>query len=189
MADSKMPPEGRVTEHMTEMEIAAYLDRRLGQAERDEAERHMAACAVCRKEVLAAQQLVGRSRLLPRLIGAAAILAATLTIMLVTRAPPAEPVRDDGRQASIVAVGPSGDVPAAGLRFVWQRVPGAEVYRVTVTAAAGATHWTASTADTALALPDSVVLPRQQRLFWVTDVLLRDGTSGSTGLRAFQLRP
>lgn len=177
---------------MNELEIAAYLDRRLTSVERERVESHLADCAECREEMIESHKLLRRARR-PRvlfLIGVAAAAAVvTLLIgpgLLRQSSMTADSlVRDDGAPSAIVAHGPIGEVPVASLRFVWAAVPGAATYRLTVAQVDGKPVWTGSGSDTAVPLPDSVSLTPGGRYVWVADALLGDGSSRSTGLREF----
>jgi hypothetical protein len=177
---------------MNELEIAAYLDRRLSGAERERAESHLAGCPECRTEVIEADRLLRRMRR-PRvflIMGMAAAAAAVILLvgpgLLRHRAvTPDSLVRDGGQTPPIVAYGPIGEVASAPLRFVWAAEPGATTYRLTIAKADGNPVWSHSGGDTVVALPDSVVLTPGIRYLWVTDALLEGGSSRSTGLREF----
>ena len=179
--------------HVSDLEIAAYLDRGLSGAERDRIEAHLAECAECRQSVLENDELVRRVRRPRRLlVGSAVASAAALLIMVALPmlrggdGDPATPVfRGAGAMASLIAYGPSGESRVQSLRFVWSPAPGAMSYRLTVSRADGSTLWTRSGRDTVAVLPDSVTLRAGDRYFWVSDALLADGGSRSTGLREF----
>jgi len=177
---------------MNELEIAAYLDRRLSGVERERVESHLAGCAECREELVETHKLLRRARR-PRVlfIMGAAAAAAALTLLVgpgLLQRPTVTAdslLRHDDSPATLVAHGPLGEVRPGPLRFVWASEPRATTYRLTVAQADGQPVWTRSGSDTAVALPDSVSLTPGGRYLWVADALLDDGGSRSTGLREF----
>lgn len=177
---------------MNDLQIAAYIDRGLSGAERDEIEAHLAECAECRRHVLDTDELMQRVRRPKRLvIGSALVAAAAVIIVAVpslrrSDAAQENPLyRDAPGSSSLIAYGPTGESRVGSLRFVWSPAHGAMSYRLTVSRADGATVWTQSGRDTVAALPASVTLRAGDRYFWVSDALLADGGSRSTGLREF----
>ena len=170
---------------MNELEMAAYVDRRLDPAGRERVEGHLAECASCRHEALEVRGLLRRAARPRRLLIGASLLAAAAALVLFVRPTP-DPVRDGGSSSVLTAYGPTGEAALVSLRFVWGAVPGAVTYRLTVSHADGAPVWSGSVPDTAMALPDSVTLRVDQRYFWVTDALLHDGSTRSTGLHEFR---
>ena len=188
-------PSNEVLEHLTDADVAAYLDRGLRGTKRDRLEAHLAGCGECRREVLETQQLVKRVRPLRRApVWAGSVAAAAAVVLLVAklgsgpgRLPEtAHPVRVGGGMSQLVAYGPTGeDISTRGLRFVWGAAAGAVTYRFTVTGSDGVAVWSRSGIDTIVALPDSIVLHPGQRYFWVVDALFADGASRSTGMREF----
>ena len=190
MTDSASAPS-----HLTDSEMALYLDRRLSLEERDRIENHLGNCAECRTQVLAAQHVLGSGRR-SRVATAGGVLAAAAVIfILITRAAP----HDDqptpqlraiaSDNAALVAYGPIGDAKRAGLRFVWGPAAGAVSYRLTLTTADGAQVWSRSGMDTLASLPSTVVLRAGEKYLWVADAILNDGSARSTGLREFSLVP
>ena len=182
---------------MTELELAAYLDRNLDPMDRARVERHLVECRECREEVRQTEAAVFRARGPRRLaaavavVGAAAVFAILAFPGLVPRRGTAgqETLRTAGEVPRLAAIGPVNEVPGARVRFVWGREAAATMYRLTLTAAQGVPLWTASTADTVLALPDSVRLRARTSYYWMTDALLSDGTTRSTGLHEFRITP
>lgn len=178
---------------MNDLQIAAYLDRGLSGAERDQTESHLAECAECRRHVLDADELIRRVRRPKRLAIGSALVAAAAAVIIVavpslrrSDAAQGNPLyRDATASPSLIAYGPTGESRMGSLRFVWSPARGAMSYRLTVSGADGATLWTQSGRDTVAALPASVTLRVGDRYFWVSDALLADGGSRSTGLREF----
>lgn len=50
------------TAHLDETQLSEYLDGRLARADLADAERHLAACEQCRREVIETRAIIGRSR-------------------------------------------------------------------------------------------------------------------------------
>jgi hypothetical protein len=179
-------------DHVTDIEIAAYLDRTLTPAERDRVENHLAACPDCRQQLLDTKELLERVRR-PRklMIGGTVAAAATAVLLFVIARPNASEsdqralMRGDTAAEPLIAYGPIGTPDRVGLRFVWGALPGAESYRLTVSRGDAHALWTSSGTDTVATLPDSVILRANECYYWVADALLSDGTTRSTGLREF----
>lgn len=179
--------------HITDLEIAAYLDRRLPPEQLERVEAHLAACPDCRDELLAARGLVRRVQR-PRKLAAAAALAATAAIVLLLpilaprgTATPQAQLRSAGPQSPLIAYGPVGETGTRSPTFVWAAVPGAASYRLTVTREGGESVWSNNGTDTLRTLPDSVVLHQGASYWWVADALIGNGTTRSTGLRGFRI--
>jgi len=180
---------------VNDLQVAAYLDRGLSAAERDQIEAHLAECAECRRHVLDTDELMQRVRRPKRLVIGSTVVAAAAAAALIIVAVPSfrrsdgaleNPLyRDAAASSSLIAYGPAGESRVGSLRFVWSPAHRAMSYRLTVSRADGATVWTQSGRDTVAALPDSVTLRVGDRYFWVSDALLADGRSRSTGLREF----
>jgi hypothetical protein len=139
--------------------------------------------------LLDTKDLLERVRRPRKLLVGGALAAAAALVFVIVRPNPAATdravMRNDGAGAPVVAYGPIGTAPRAGLRFIWSAVPGAESYRLTVSADDASTVWSLSGTDTLAALPDSVTLRPNEHYHWVADVLLSDGSTRSTGLREF----
>jgi len=173
-------------EHMRDVEMAAYLDRRLSGPERARVEGHLAECAECRLEMREVRGLLDRSARPRRLMVGAGLLAAAASLFLVLRPTVVDPPRGGGAPPALTAYGPTGEVPLAALRFVWGAAPGATAYRLTISGGNGVPVWSGSVADTVFVLPDSVPLGVDQQYVWIADALLGDGSSRSTGLHDFK---
>jgi len=182
-------------DHLTTELIAAYADGALDVQERMAADKHLARCAECRRELASVADLVAtapparRSHIWP--VAAAGLAAAALAFVLVPR--PSVPSRTTERAAepnasAIEIVSPAANglaVPAVGAEIVWRRVPGAR-YSVTVVDTTGATQWTAETTDTSAAVPDSVRLAPGGRYYLYVDALRSDGWSLRSDRREFR---
>ena len=188
-------PSRETLEHLTDADVAAYLDRGLTDTRRDRLEAHLAECAECRREILETQQLVKRVRPFWRApVWGGSLVAAAAVVLLVAklgsgpgRLPETTPpVRADGGTSQLVVYGPTGEgISTRGLQFVWGAAAGAVTYRLTITGRDGAAVWSRSGVDTTVTLPDSIVLRPGQRYFWAVDALLGDGVTRSTRLREF----
>lgn len=190
MTDSTSRPN-----HLSDSEMALYLDRRLPIEERDRIEDHLALCAECRGHALAAHQVLRRSRR-PRLVAAGSVLAAAAAILIMTaRVEPGNEQQASGLRGiarantALITYGPTGDAKREGLRFVWGPAAGAVSYRFSVTTSGGEQVWSRSSVDTLASLPRSVNLRAGEKYLWVADAILSDGSSRSTGLREFRLIP
>jgi Putative zinc-finger len=177
---------------VNEMEIAGYLDGGLPALEREAVEAHLAVCPDCRRDLLESKTVLNRVRRPRRLlVGSAAVAAAALLVIAVPTMrrdgvdPAASRMREAASPADVISYGPTGEVPISSIRFVWGAVRDAVTYRLTVTRSDAAPVWKFSGPDTAVALPDSILLVPGERYFWVTDVLLSDGTTRTTGMREF----
>ena len=127
------------------------------------------------------------------MIGAGLIAAAAAAMLLVVTqtngspgvSPHAPALRGVAEAPRLTVYGPNGETDGKPLRFVWGAWPGALSYRLTVTGANGEKLWSRDGADTAVALPETVILENGATYFWVVDALLSDGGAMTTGLREF----
>jgi len=162
--------------------VAALAEGSLQADARARALRHVAGCASCRRAVASVADALadgpitheievidGRRRRTGRVLRTAAPWAAAATILLLLWSPagddPATHRAGDGTGQSPVPRGPVGMVADARV-FDWSRVPGSDLYRVTVFNAAGAVIYETQGSDTTLALPDSVRLEDRQPYLW-----------------------
>lgn len=187
-----MTTHGGDATHVTDLEIAAYLDRGLTSRERERIENHIAFCDECRGAVVAGRDLARRRTSRSRawqLAAVAAAAALVVTVGSLDRAAVTDDTpRGDANGTPLAVHGPIVESRSV-VRFVWEPAPDVISYRLRLSNAAGATLWTHSGTDTAVALPDSVSLQSGERFFWTVDALLRDGSSRSTGLRQFIRAP
>jgi hypothetical protein len=180
--------EGR--EHLTDADIAAYVDRALTKPQLDRVEDHLAGCPDCRRHVLETKELIERIKR-PRKMMIGGTLAATAIVAFLIFRPDSASIdqrplmRNNGTTATLNAHGPIGTAPRVGMRFVWSPAQNAESYRLAVSRADALPVWSSSGTDTVATLPDSIVLRPSERYYWVVDALLSDGTTRSTGLREF----
>lgn len=204
--------------HLTEGELAGYLDQDLSNEGRQGVERHLEECDECRAELLAVAGLVdgwnaGEARDEPEalppapratrrrwgaplgLVGLAAA-AALAAILLV--GPGTDLAVENGRDLerfSAEGVAPlSTHAPRdAGVvgRDELQFVwadHGTDSYRLTITAEDGALLWSVSLADTVATPPASLELERGARFFWYVDAMSA-GVVARSGVRSFVVVP
>jgi hypothetical protein len=181
-------------DHLTDLELAAYLDRGLSTTDKTVVEDHLATCVDCRRHLVESRSFLDKAGRPRRIIAVSATLAAAVAAFLVIntnglwRGPESSPVtRSQATGDAVTAYGPVGDITPSHLRFVWAPARSATTYRLTLTGDDGSTLWSTSTADTAIALPDSVRLVADKRYYWITDALTSDGIPLSTGLREFKI--
>lgn len=183
--------------HLSELEIASYLDRGLSNTERGRLEDHLVDCSECRHSVAESQHLIAKLRRPQRLAtfaglgGLLAVAAAALFVVapeLKRRDLGVERVsRDAIESTALAAYEPAGNTVKFPIRFIWGAALGAVSYRITLSSAEGTPVWSANVTDTTATLPDGVTLQRDTSYFWFADAILNDGSTRSTGLR--QLGP
>lgn len=191
--------------HLRDDVLAAYLDRALPAAERRVADDHLADCATCRDELVGMSKLVagrGPVRQWPRLatsiaaVAAAAIAFAVIGPWRTATGPstaPGDRMREStqvdgaGRRAVMVVTPAEGEtVTPRALRFVWHPFAPNATYLLKLADDTSTVRWQFDTADTTLALPDSVQLERGRTYGWWVDALTTDGHVASTGVRRFR---
>ena len=186
--------------HITDEELAGYLDRSLPAGERDQIEGHLADCADCRTEMrVNARLLRPQKKRKHWYLGSSVLAAAALVVLVITnpfsKPTPGEPVLrgpdapldESNRLISAIAPEDGGTIDRANLDFVWTPIEANARYRFTLTNALGEDIWSFDTADTSLALPADVSLVDGGSYFWYVDALLLDGRSVTTGTRRFDL--
>ena len=181
---------------MKEIEIAAYLDRRLSATERSRIEEHLADCADCRREIDEGGKLLRKVRRPRRMMaGGAAIAAAALAVILAKpfqtsmNGERPDALRGNASAPILVAYAPIGSVSAARLHFVWASAPQAASYRFTLRRDGATPIWSQSTVDTTLTPPASVPFRIGEQYSWLVDAVLIDGTTISTTTREFRIVP
>ena len=194
---------------LDDLTVADFVMGRLGPEARGPVVSHLLGCARCRSVVRAGGRLLADAALAPELSGAArpsaasrwrgwslplglaAAAAALLLLLLVPRR------RDDGSTLGLrdttltsagapVPIAPRGSVAAVD-RLVWSSVPRTERYRLRLYDTEGVVLWTAETADTLVALPDTVVLARRVTYFWKVEAQIERRRWAASDLVEFQL--
>ena len=192
--------------HLTSDDVAAYLGTSMGRSERRRAEAHLATCNVCRAEVLEVRSMLRtapRHRLsatpLIAVLGAAAAAVLFLTVPwrtgLRTHAGIKAPVgiertvlSDDVRDSvHVVAPAENAVVASRGMTITWQRGGKDTQFTVTLMDARADIRWTVSTRDSAVTLPDSVLLTADSTYFVYVDAQRADGTSARSPTRSFTI--
>ncbi len=181
--------EGNIETHLRAGEIAGYVDGTLGAAARAEVERHLADCAECRADAVAAvtaARPVGRRWL----VATPALAAAAAVVFWVAGRQDADD-RDRVRAPAAEVLGVVGaeQGPAGAVHLTWRSVGAEAVYAVTFLSDAGDRVWTANTADTTVTLPDSVHLVRSDVYHWFVEAQLRDGGRLTSGPQRLVLGP
>ena len=164
---------------LEENAIADFVEGRLAPEARTPVVAHLLTCARCRSLVRATGRLLADPALTPDVrrpwrrwsvpLGLAAAAALVLAFWPSSgdhRSPPPE-LREPPLTSTLA---PSPIAPRASVgqvdRLVWSSVPHAERYRVRLYDSAGSAVWTVETADTSVALPDSVGLTPRATYFW-----------------------
>jgi hypothetical protein len=183
-------PDGHLDPH----EVSSYLGGTADPAARSRIEGHLADCEECTAEVAAVRRLHHPAPSARRWIGAGAAAAATITLVLLGphlggRPAGAPPVRGDDSIAAVVTLAPLDGAELRTPTFAWRPVAGATAYRIAITRADGDSVWAASVQDTAVRMPDGVLVPGAERYFWYVDALLADGQSVAGTAHEFRLRP
>lgn len=202
-------PNGQPTElnklaHLSDAELAGYLDHDLSADERRRVETHIDQCATCRREIVSLLPIThpgqGSASQSTRRQGrwwipaaAAAVVAAALTLPRLTSNVPgpdvpqrARPVTEAGGPSRLDIVAPADDA-TVGRRviFTW-RSANADVYRIVVLTESGVPVWTTDTGDTTIALPASVTLQGGQAYFWRVEAI-GNGIAATTGVHRLQI--
>jgi hypothetical protein len=157
--------------HPDAEEVAAYLDGSLSPEDRVRVQGHLADCGECRREVVAVRRLL-RARQRPRRwylslgVAAAGLLLVFAPWNLIHRG--REPVLREPAGSTPEAptlIAPVGAVKAP-VSLIWSSVPHADRYRVRVFDRDGTLLWETQTADTTIAVPDSVRLLPPRTYYW-----------------------
>lgn len=189
--------------HLTEHQIAGFLDRALPPDERRLVEEHLEACPGCRREVVAMHRMLadlpngaGRPTWRRRWWIPAAVAAGLALFLFVPGrfhaggSPSAirAPAVDGERKASISVITPADDETAkTPLVFMWHPVT-ADVYRLSVLADDGRPVWNRQTPETSLALPTGVPLTPGRAYFWRVDAIA-NGLVASSGIHRLTIGP
>jgi hypothetical protein len=185
--------------HLSVATIASYVDGTLDAEARADADRHLAACALCRGELSGVADLVvdlptarrGRGwRPIAGALAAAAVVGVLFMSPSRARDGAGTTERTTRSAAATLEIAePRSDGGATGAlhdgRIAWRAVEPQATYRVTVTDTAGATRWSADTPDTSVVVPPSAGLVPGARYYLFVDALRADGWSLQSGPRTF----
>ena len=179
--------------HLSPDQVAAYAERRLNDADLSSVERHLADCSDCRRDVAHVVRLL-RPAQRRWIVRSARLVAAAIIVVVFVRLIPgdaSEPaIRDPVRDGNAIDVlGPDSLETVAGgpLRFVWRPVVPGTRYDLTITDQSGSRVFSVGSADTSIALPDSVRLDAERTYLWFVDALRPDGRSVSSGMRFLRI--
>lgn len=204
--------------HLTESELAGYLDRDLSATERQSVERHLDGCDECRAELVAVAGLVegwnaGDTRSEPApsvsgppprrrswrgpmgLVGLAAAAALAALLLVVPGQEPFAEHRLDLDRFGTEGVAPlrthaPSDGGAVGREDL--RFAWADhdtdSYRLTIAADDGGLVWSVTLADTLATPPASLHLEPGARFFWYVDAMSA-GVVARSGVRSFTVTP
>jgi hypothetical protein len=189
--------------HLSDIELAGFVDNRLNPAARRLAVAHLDSCAECRAELIATAELVSRhhspavTRSTRWAVAAGLAMAAGLAGIFLYRGPlgldaPATTVRTPvvssaDAQPRISTVNPrdGATLQTAEHRFTWHAYE-ADNYRFLLLGEDGTPLWTADTHDTSIVLPAEVPLTGGRTYFWRVDAHA-DGITASTGTMRLQV--
>ena len=201
--------------HLSEHELAGFLDDDLAPEERQRVIAHLDQCPRCRRELVDMQQVVDAyaparepaatprrepsGKRWPVVAGIGGLAAAAVVVAMLAGRPGTseEPLQPRVRGANIPAVGESrqriavvappesATVSARSVAFSW-RPTGADVYRFTLLSESGEPIWTHETPDTTLRLPVSVAPARETAYFWRVDAIA-DGIAATSGIRVVRM--
>jgi hypothetical protein len=188
--------------HVDDTLLAAYLDRRLSDEDRDRLEDHLAGCDTCRERLLAATGTLRGERRRTRARSASAVAVVTVGIAGVFFLVPSSPTPGSpqlrsgssdplGAAPALEAVTPTdGETVVVGSTLlVWRSVDGAARYRITVSDPESGVVFEKDVADTVVSLGSMGPLAPGEAYVWYVDALLPDGRSVTTGVRSFSVRP
>jgi anti-sigma factor RsiW len=190
--------------HLTNDELAAYLDRRLDATAATRVEGHMAGCGVCRAELvdmrsLLASTVSSTARLRaarftrPRqwLAAAAVVVIASAPLMrraVRSRSDAAARVRSSLAPPSVAVIAPRERTDGTpGVVFAWRPVFDASSYRLTISDSSGAPLVARTTTDTTVTAALGTDVQRGRAYLWYVDCLTRDGRTVTSGIRSFSV--
>lgn len=186
-------PMSTSQDHASPQALAAYLDQTMTPGDRVRLAEHLAECADCRADLVTAGRVLrSRGETARRIAAAAVVILVGVGVAFVSRQPRE---RDELLRASgsvtqaVIVYAPLGEVPRPGLRFTWAATAPGALYRLTVSGPTGATLWSVSTRDTTVTPSADLALSADVQYSWLVDALASDGTTRSSGLRSFSIRP
>jgi len=184
-------------DHLSAVDVAAFIDRTMSPAARERAERHMAGCESCREELAASARLA--STVPPQRRGTPwawiGVAAAAAVVILVARPQVERRERGDPIERGHPVTTPVQVMPAdllvrrPDLRFVWRSDGTGTTYRVIVIDANGAPTWTTDLADTTVRIPASTKLSAGMKYFWRVEALHPDGGVTKSEMLSFTIAP
>jgi hypothetical protein len=192
VSDFPRPPH--VVPHLTDAQVAAFIEGSLAELDRVSAATHLAGCDECRAEIVSAASLAAsiprrnRGRLTPvfAAVAAAAAVIAFLWLPSTTNLDQESLERAADKSPRVVVASPADGsiVDSDSVMLSWQSEEGAS-YRVTITDAGGRTLWTTTTTESHARVPGGGLPADSSIVYWYVDALRADGTSVSSGLQSF----
>jgi len=192
-------PESSI--HVGDALLATYLDRGLGDEDRDRLEDHLAGCDACRGQLLAATGAIRgeKRRKRARTASGASALAVVIAgiFFLVPPSPTSEAPQLRGgasdalREVPVleaVSPGEGATVAVGSTSLVWHSVDGVARYRITVSDPESNVVFERDVPDTVVSLQSVGGLAPGEVYVWYVDALLPDGRSVTTGVRSFSVR-
>jgi hypothetical protein len=177
-------------DHLEAATVAAFAEQRLSGEALDAAERHLAQCSTCRREVA---QVVRVLRVSPLWTRPAVQLAAAAVLVIVIGLWPkaGDPgLRSDPASSALTVIGPDSTASAGDpLTFAWHAVGPNTRYEFSLADASGSRIFSTGSPDTLITLPDSVRLEQGRTYQWFVDALRPDGQSTTSGLRFIRIVP
>ena len=182
--------------------IAALAEGTLEPPGREEATRHLAVCAGCRRAVAsvaaalddphvarAAAQADGPARRRLHRVAIPAAAAAIMLFALLGRREADRPPAPTHRAPAVTSAEQPTALSPVGLAarpesLRWQQVEGADLYRVTLYRADGGVLFARELRDTAAGLPDSIPLAPGTSYLWMVEA--RTGWNRWTASRLFE---
>lgn len=184
--------------HLSDDDLAAYWDRRLGGEEQQRVEAHLAWCSECRgllttTSAALQRQAAPRKRWLvlgPAAAAAAAIILFVALPQRVADRDDAPAHRDDpaAGRALPTPIEPRGTVEAAKA-LVWHSVNRADRYRGTMFDSAGVVLWRTEIVDTVAPVPDSVELSTGATYLWRVEARIGIDRWVESELQQFRIDP
>ncbi len=187
-------------QHLSETDIAAYIDGVVAADDRRRMEAHLVWCDACRTEMVASQSAVfaappvgRRTRGSWTWAGAAAAAAVIVVAgsILTQRADDRDVVRSAPSPAPatrpVVTVVSPGDGQRLGAdrKLVWRSAGTGASYRITIGDDSGQPVHSMMVQDTSVTLPASVPLASGKKFFWYVDASLPGGATATSGLVSF----
>jgi len=182
--------------HLSDEDVAAYLDRALPQSERTRIEAHLDECDRCRDEVVDVLRLLRRRSGTRRWVGGLGIAAAAAAVLLLAINPaglnwrPGSTFRE-GPLTSATAptpIAPLGAVPSVDV-LTWTSVSRADRYHVRLFDAGGVVLWEIVVSDTSTAVPPLVRLAPGLAYYWRVEARTGFDRWAASDLARFTIGP
>jgi hypothetical protein len=191
-----------VADHPSSEEIADYLNGRVSPTVRSTLESHFADCRSCRQQVVSTRRVLtsfSTRRSIAWAIPATAV-AAMAWILVGPRSESGDAQQelrrgrgatgDPEMPAGVAIIAPATDaaVDRARVAFIWHAQAARPLFRLTLSEG-DREVWSATTRDTTLRPPSSVVLEPGRTYLWYVDALDAEGRSVTSGTQRFVARP